>query len=151
MLFFPINTSIEKRSPICQRPGGRSNRLAWQRHLQATEWIAVHDITQFAVASLDHPAAKNVTVELGGPEAIGPLDAVRCFEDAYGCSFELQFVPVEALQAQEAAADPMQKTFSVLMQFIAAGDRIKMSDTYKTFGIRTTSLEKYVSRVSTPA
>lgn len=115
-------------------------------------WIAVHDITQFAIASLDHPGAKNVTIELGGPEAISPLDAVRCFEDVYGRPIELQFVPVEALKAQEAAAtDPMQKTFSVLMQFIAAGDPIEMSDTYKTFDIRPTSLEEYVSRVSTPA
>ena len=31
-------------------------------------WIAIHDVTQFAVASLDHPEAKNAILELGGPE-----------------------------------------------------------------------------------
>jgi uncharacterized protein YbjT (DUF2867 family) len=115
-------------------------------------WIAVHDITKFAVASLNHPAAKNTTLELGGPEAISPLDAVRCFEQAYERSFELQFVSVEALKAQEAVAtDPMQKTFSVLMQFIADGDAVEMAETSKTFGIQLTSLEDYVRYVLTPA
>jgi uncharacterized protein YbjT (DUF2867 family) len=115
-------------------------------------WIAVHDITQFAVTSLDHPAAKNAVLELGGPQAISALDAVRCFEQAYGRSFELQFLPMEALQAQEAAAtDPMQQTFSVLMQFMAKGDTIEMSHTLKTFGIQPTSLEEYVRHVLTPA
>jgi hypothetical protein len=37
------------------------------------------------------------------------------------------------------------------MQFIADGDPVEMADTFKTFGIRPTSLEEYVSRVSTPA
>jgi NADH dehydrogenase len=115
-------------------------------------WIAVHDITQFAVASLDHPAAKNTVLELGGPEAVSALEAVRCFEQSYGRSFELQFVPMEALQAQQAAAtDPMQQTFSVLMQFMAKGDAIEMSDTLKTFGIRPTSLEEHIKHTLTPA
>lgn len=115
-------------------------------------WIAVHDIAKFAVAVLDHPAGKNAVLELGGPEAISPLDAVRYFERAYGRSFELQFVPVEALQAQEAAAtDPMQKTFSVLMQFIANGDTVEMAETLRTFGIQPTSLEEYVRHILIPA
>lgn len=115
-------------------------------------WIAVHDITKYAVASLDHPAAKNAVLELGGPEPISPLQAVRCFEQAYGSSFELQFIPMEALKAQEAAAaDPMQKTFSVFMLFIANGDPVEMAETSKTFGIQLTPLEKYVEQVMTPA
>jgi uncharacterized protein YbjT (DUF2867 family) len=117
----------------------------------AISWMVVNDIAKFATASLDHPAAKNATLELGGPEAISPLDAVRCFEDAYGRSFELQFVPVEALKAQEAAAtDPMQKTFSALMQFIAGGDPVEMTDTSKAFGIRLTPLEEYVRQTLNP-
>jgi len=75
-------------------------------------WISLQDVAQFAVASLDHPAARNATLELGGPEAIGPSEVVKRFEQAGGRSFEVQFVPEEALQAQQAAAtDPMQQSF----------------------------------------
>ncbi len=115
-------------------------------------WISVEDIARFAVAALEHPAAENTSIELGGPEAISPLDAVRCFEEALGHSSELQFVPVEALQAQAAAAtDPMQKTFGIFMQYIAGGEVIEMADTAQTFGVRLTPLEEYVRQALTPA
>jgi uncharacterized protein YbjT (DUF2867 family) len=107
-------------------------------------------VAQFAVAALDHPAAKNTTLELGGPEAISPLGVVKLFEQANGRSFELQFVPEEALQAQQAAAsDPMQQSFSALMRSYAAGDPIDMLPTYPTFAIQPTTVEEYVQRVLT--
>lgn len=115
-------------------------------------WIALEDVAQFAVASLDHPAAKNATLELGGPDAVSPLGVVKLFEQANGRSIELQFVPVEALEAQQAAAtDPMQQSFSALMRFVAAGDPIDMSATIKTFPLQLTNVESYVKRILTPA
>lgn len=115
-------------------------------------WIAVPDIARFAIASLEHPAARNAILDFGGPEAISPLGAVRCFEQAFGRTMELQFVPVEALKAQAAAAtDPMQKTFSVLMQFIADGDPVEMDETAREFGIRLTTLDEYISQMQAPA
>jgi uncharacterized protein YbjT (DUF2867 family) len=115
-------------------------------------WIAVPDIARFAIASLDHPAARNAILDFGGPQAISPLNAVRLFEQASGRTFDRQFVPVEALKAQEATAtDPMQKTFSVLMQFIADGDAVEVDDMDKNFGIRLTSLEQHISHILTPA
>jgi NADH dehydrogenase len=111
-------------------------------------WIAVHDVTQFAVAAIDHPAAKNAVLELGGPEKLTPLDVVRCFEQSNGRPIELQFVPEEALAAQQAAAtDPMQQSFSALMRFVANGDPIEMSGTVETFAIRPVTVEEYVKRV----
>lgn len=111
-------------------------------------WISLHDVAQFAVASLDHPAAKNATLELGGPEAVGPLEVVKTFEQAGGRSFELQFIPEEALEAQQAAAtDAMQQSFSAAMRFMAKGDPIDMSATLQTFALQLTKVEDYVKRV----
>ncbi len=111
-------------------------------------WIAIHDVAQFAVASLDHPDAKNVILELGGPESISALEAVGCFEQAGGRSIEMQFMPMEAIEAQQAAAtDPMQKSFSALMRSVAVGDPIDMSTTLQTFSIHPTSVEEYARRV----
>ena len=45
-------------------------------------------MAQFAVASLENPAARNAILELGGPEALTPLQVVKVFEEAQGRQFE---------------------------------------------------------------
>lgn len=115
-------------------------------------WIAVHDVAQFAVASLDHPAAKDAILDLGGPKALSPLDVVKLFEQASGYSFEEQFVPDEALKTQQAAAtDPMQQSFSALMRFVASGNPIELSAALQTFAVQPTTVEAYIRHVLTPA
>ncbi len=115
-------------------------------------WIAVQDVAQFAVASLDHLAAKNATLELGGPEALSPLQVVKIFEETGGRSFELQLVPEAALEAQQAAAtDPMQQSFSAAMRAYAGGDLIEMSDRFEVFAVQPTNMQQYVRRILTPA
>ena len=115
-------------------------------------WIAVQDVAQFAVACLDHPAAKNATLELGGPQALSPLQVVKVFEEAGGRTFELQFVPEEALAAQQAAAtDQMQQSFSAAMRAYAGGDPIEMSDRFEVFAVQPTTLQQFVRRTLAPA
>jgi NADH dehydrogenase len=115
-------------------------------------WISLQDVSKFAIACLDYPAAKNATLELGGPEAINPLQIVKLFEQASGRSFEVQLVPEEALQAQQAAAtDPMQQSFSGLMRCYAQGDPIDMLATLKTYAVQPTRVEEFVKRVMAPA
>ncbi len=115
-------------------------------------WISLQDVAHFAVASLDHPAAKNTVLELGGPQAMTPLQVVKCFEEVQGRPFELQFVPEEALRAQQSTAtDPMQQSFSGLMRAYALGDPIDMSVTLQAFGIRATTVKEYARHVLTPA
>lgn len=115
-------------------------------------WIAVRDVAQFAVASLDHPAAKNATLLLGGPEAISPLEVVKTFEEVGGRPFELQFVPVEVLEMQQAAAtDPLQQSFSALMRYYAEGHWIEMSAMYQSFSVQPSTLQEYAKGILTPA
>ena len=115
-------------------------------------WIAVRDVAAFAVASLENPAARNATLELGGPEALTPLEVVKIFEAAQGRSFAKQFVPVEALKAQQAGTtDPMQQSFAGLMQCVAAGDPIAMKETLKAFPIQVMSVQEYVQGMMVPA
>lgn len=115
-------------------------------------WISLQDVADFAVASLDNPAARNAVLELGGPETISPLDVVGIFERVAGRTFQLQHVPVEAIEAQQAAAsDPMHQSFNALMRCVAAGDPIDMRGTLKAFPVRLTSVEEYARRVLAPA
>jgi NADH dehydrogenase len=112
-------------------------------------WIAIRDVAQFAVAALDHPAARNTTLSLGGPEAICPLDAVKLFEEAGRRPFEVQLVPEQALEAQQTAAtDPLQQSFSALMRTYAGGDPIEMASMLDTFSVHPTPLKEYAKQVT---
>jgi uncharacterized protein YbjT (DUF2867 family) len=111
-------------------------------------WISFQDVAQFAVASLDNPAAKNATLQLGGPEALNPLQVVGIFEKTCGKPFEVQHVPVEALEGQLAAAtDPMQKSFTALMISLAAGQPVDTSTTVESFPITLKAVREYAHEV----
>ena len=106
-------------------------------------WISLFDVAAFAAESVDKPG-KQIT-EIGGPEALSPLEVVRIFEEATGRKFEVQHVPEEALATQRAAAtDPMQHSFASLMLYYAKGDPIDMSKS--KFPVRLTSIRDYAQR-----
>jgi NADH dehydrogenase len=111
-------------------------------------WISLLDVVQFAVESLDNPTARYATLELGGPEALSPLQVVQIFEEVGGRPFEVEHVPEEALAAQQrAATDAMQQSFTGLMRCYAQGDPIDMGETLKAFPIQLTSVRDYAQRV----
>lgn len=135
-------------SPTVGFDYGRAQATIYGEGRNPISWIARDDVARFAVRCLDHPAAQNATFELGGPEALSPLDVVRIFEEAGGQPFEIQHVATEALQAQQAAAtDSLQRSFAGLMQCYAAGDAIELQVTLQDFPLRLTSVDDYARRV----
>lgn len=111
-------------------------------------YISLGDVAQYAVECVNNPAARNAIFELGGPDALSPLEVVRTFEKINGKPFDLQFVPVAALQAQRAAAtDPLQASFASLMLAIAKGDIVDNSLARQTFSFPLLSIEKYAMEV----
>ena len=112
-----------------------------------TSWIAIKDVAAFAVASLDNPLAKNSMIELGGPDALSPLEVVKIFEETNGKKFELQFVPEEAIKAQrEGAKDPLSESFAALMLGLANGSEIDMKKTLALFPAQLVSINDYAKR-----
>jgi len=110
-------------------------------------WISLGDVARCAVEAVDNPEAHNQGVELGGPEALSPLDVVRLCEQLSGQSFEVQHVPEEALRSQHAAAtDSLQKTFSALMLDYAQGDPVDIGLMLALFPGQPTSVREYVGR-----
>jgi len=105
-------------------------------------WISLFDVAAFAAESVDRPGKQ--IIEIGGAEALSPLEVVRVFEEAAGRKFDVQHVPEEALEAQRASAtDPMQHSFASLMLYYAKGDRIDMSQTMSQFPLRLKSVRDY--------
>jgi uncharacterized protein YbjT (DUF2867 family) len=110
-------------------------------------WIAIKDVASFAVNSLNNPAAKNGIFEIGGPEALSPLEVVNIFEATKGKKFELQFVPQDALNAQkDGAQDPLSESFAALMLGVANGSEIDMKNTLDVFPIQLTTVADYAKR-----
>src|SRR5215831_13389897 len=111
-------------------------------------WIAIKDVAAFAAASIDNPAAQNAVIQLGGPDDLSVLDAVRIFEQESRQIFELQNVPDEALRAQMAAApDSLGKAFSGLMIGLNEVGTIDMKETLRTFPIQLTSVREYARQM----
>jgi NADH dehydrogenase len=115
-------------------------------------FISLQNVAEFAIQSLDSPAARNAVLTLGGPQALTPLEAVGIFEKAAGRSFELSYVPEEALADQRATAtDSLSQSFAALMLSFSAGDPIPMAQMAKTFPIALIPVQAYAEKMLAPA
>lgn len=111
-------------------------------------WISFADVAKFAAAVLVKPAARKTILEIGGPEALSPLEVVKVFEQESGRKYTVEQVPEDALRAQKAgAADPMSETFAGLMLQYAAGDEIDMRRMLEAYPVKPTSVRQYANRV----
>lgn len=107
-------------------------------------WISIRDVASFAVESLTNSAAVNSIIDLGGPQALSPLEVVSLFENQMSHSFELQYVPEEALRTQkEVSPSPLQQSFSALMLTYAAGAHVPMEAVLGQFPVEMTSVLDY--------
>jgi uncharacterized protein YbjT (DUF2867 family) len=108
-------------------------------------YISFRDVAKFAVESISNPSLKNVAIELGGPQNISQLDAVKIFEEILQKKIDVQHIPVDALQAQlSSSIDPVQKSISGLMLCVAKGGRIDMKDVLSKFSVELISVKDFV-------
>jgi nucleoside-diphosphate-sugar epimerase len=115
-------------------------------------YISIFDVAQFVTRSIGNPNVRNAIIDLGGPDAVSPLEVIGIAERMTGKRFEVTHVPVEALQAQHAAStNPLEKTFAALMIEITKGDIIPMQDVLAKYpGMTLTSVEEYVKQAVGP-
>lgn len=131
-------------------PNGRATVFGDGR--QGISWIAREDVARFAVRALEREAARNATLELGGPEALSPLDVARIFEKEGGRPFEVQQVPGPALEAQYGAAqEPRQQSLAALVLAYAAGDAIPMEATAAAYDVQLRPVRSYAREVMATA
>jgi uncharacterized protein YbjT (DUF2867 family) len=115
---------------------------------QKISWISFQDVAEFAIASLDNPAAQNAVIQLGGPEALSPLEVVKVFQKQSGRPFIVQHVPEEQLRAQkEGATDSLSESFAGLMLAYAQGNVVDMRGTLQKFPVRLRSVGEYASQL----
>lgn len=114
---------------------------------QPISYIEAGDVAAFAVESLSVPRGRNAVLELGGPEAMSPLEVTAVFEAAGGTPLARQFVPVDALREQLAGAtDDMTRSFVSLMLCSAQGDSVDMGPVADDFSVPLTSVREFAQR-----
>lgn len=124
-----------------------SKAVIYGEGINKLSWISLMDVAAIAVASLDNEAARNTVFQIGGPEALSPLEVVKIFENHAGNEFAVEHVPKSALQAQKAAAkDSLSESFAALMLNYAEGDNIDMNEIRKVYPFRLTSVKEYAQR-----
>ncbi|MEJ2514632.1 MAG: SDR family oxidoreductase [Gammaproteobacteria bacterium] len=112
-------------------------------------WISLEDVARFAAEAVDSEEARNAVLELGGPEALTPLEAVRVFEQVTGRQFEVEHVPVDSRPSPpRPGTDSREASIAALIRAYAAGDVIPMEDMLDRFDLELTSVEQYARRVA---
>ncbi len=113
-------------------------------------WISYFDVAAIAAACVDNASAQNRTIQLGGPEALSALDAVRIFEQETDRKFAIEHVREEDLRAQKAAAtDSLSASFAGLMLSLARGDTIDTTECrtlFPSIAAGLTSVRDYAKR-----
>ena len=110
-------------------------------------WISMRDVAEFAVQSLENPRATDATIELGGPEALSPLEVIQIFTQLGGKIFNVEALSLEDLEAEQASAsDTLAKVFAALKLAYAKGNRIGMEEILKTFPLKLTSVKEYAGQ-----
>ena len=117
---------------------------------EKVSYISARDVAAFAVAvAASEQPAKTTVLELGGPEALSLRQVIATFEQATGRTFSIESVPIEALQAQLGAPDPLQATFAALTYAYAKGDVIEGArETAARHGIELRSVARLVSEMA---
>jgi uncharacterized protein YbjT (DUF2867 family) len=108
-------------------------------------YISYTDVAQFCVATLGNPNARDVALDIGGPDSVSAIEVVNIFEKITGKRFAVTHIPLEALQAQHiAAVNPLEKTFAALMLEVGKGDVVPMNDVLRRFPqVKLKSVEEF--------
>lgn len=110
-------------------------------------WVARDDVADFAAAAVDSEEARNATIEIGGPEAIAPLDAVALFESLAGRKFDIETIDEAALRQRLATAKaPQERSLCALLLAYARGNAIPMEDIAERFDVELTPLRAWAER-----
>jgi uncharacterized protein YbjT (DUF2867 family) len=111
-------------------------------------WLSFHDVARFALMCLDNAEARNAAFELGGPEALTPLEVVQTFEELSGRSFEIEFVSEQTLSdEQTSGANSLVRSVAGLQRSYADGDVVDIAEIARHFPITLTSVRDYATRV----
>jgi uncharacterized protein YbjT (DUF2867 family) len=106
-------------------------------------YIAARDVAAFATAAIDHPAALNRRIEVGGPDALSWRDVVAAYERALGRPIPVQWIPPGELLPDLPPAPGLTQLVSGLMAALETFDTpLDMTEVSRTFGMTPTTIDE---------
>jgi len=102
-------------------------------------FVAQQDVAAFTVAALDHPAARNSTIVIGGPDPLSWRDIVGSVERELGRPIRLETIPVG--QRLPGVPDFVTDLVTALEMYDTPLD---MRETTSIYGVDPTSLTSWV-------
>ncbi|MGH3066001.1 MAG: SDR family oxidoreductase [Gaiellaceae bacterium] len=111
---------------------------------QKISWISFRDVARFAAEAVGSPAARNRLLDIGGP-SLSYHEVARVFEEETGHPIALEYVPVEALEAQVAAGrNSLETSFATLILNVGLhGAPIDMEPVLRDFPRERESVREY--------
>jgi len=109
-------------------------------------FVAARDFAAFAVAAVDHPAALNRRIAIGGPEAVSWRDIVAAYERALGRSIPIRWIAPGELLPDLPPVPGLEELLSGLLAGLETFDSpVDMTQTASAFGVRPTTLDEFVA------
>ena len=102
-------------------------------------FISNRDVAAFAVATVDHPAARNQYLAIGGPEPLSWRDVVATYERVLGRSITVEYVA--AGEPVPGLPDPMPALLAGMETYDSV---VEMEETSSTFDVQLRPLETFV-------
>ncbi len=128
-----IGLALQNRQPVTLVGQGD------KRH----SFVADPDVAAFAVAAVDHPAAMNQSIPIGGPEPLSWLDVFRIAGDVLGMPLEIRRIPpTEPIPFVPVAAGMGMSGLMALMDTYETP--MEMSGIAQTYGVRLTSAQEFL-------
>ena len=111
-------------------------------------FVAVRDVATFAVSALTNPAARQATIEIGGPENLSRNQVAALYARLLGQSLRVRHVPLGMVRVLSTLLRPLHPGISGVMQaavqFESIDQSFDPSETLRRFPMGLTSLEAFV-------
>ncbi len=119
----------------------------------AINFVSVQDVARFVRIALDDPRARNVVIEVGGPENLTMNQVAEIFERASGRQAKKRHIPLPMMRVMSILMRPLNPAMGRLIRngiyMDTAHLRSDTADTAHAFGIQLTSLEEIARRATT--
>src|SRR4028119_129409 len=102
-------------------------------------FVSNRNVAAFAVNAIDHPAARNRHLAIGGPEALTWREVVATYERVLERSIPVEFVAIG--EPVPGLPEPMPAMLAGMETYYSV---VEMEETSRTFGVPLTTLETFV-------
>ena len=133
-----IGNLIERRG-IALIPGSGERRNAL---------IALDDVAEFLVKSIDHPKAQNAIFEIGGPQVLSWEEVLQIYRTLLNRPIRAVYSPAKIFRVQQLLLKPFSPAASNLMGLNWVASQVDSAydttEVAKTFGVTLTSVEEFL-------